>query len=195
MTLMKIGIDIDDVLVDFFKHFIVYHNKTHGTSFKLDEVREYDPTKVWGGKRPEWESKIIQFYGSRIYKDMKPIKNSLKAIKTLKKKHELFIITSRYDITENETIKWLEKHYPKTFSQVHFTYSDPNFNKGNICKKLGIDIMIDDHIGNAVECAKKGITVFLLHKPWNKNKKLRKHIKKVNSWDEILKEIKMLKRH
>jgi len=62
--------------------------------------------------------------------------------------------------------------------------------KGEICKELGIDFMIEDSVEHSEICAKEGIKVFLLNKPWNKNCIDHENIIRVKSWNEILDKLK-----
>lgn len=65
-----------------------------------------------------------------------------------------------------------------------------NKSKSEICGELGISIFIEDNSSYALDCAKKGIKVLLLDKPWNKNYEKHPNIIKVNSWEEILERLK-----
>ena len=61
--------------------------------------------------------------------------------------------------------------------------------KGEFCDDLGIEIMIDDSAGFANECAAPNRKVFLINQPWNKAAKVKPGIIRVNSWEEIMKQI------
>jgi len=63
-----------------------------------------------------------------------------------------------------------------------------------LCKERGIKIMIDDNKLFANELAEKGVKVFLLDKPWNKNYDKHKNIIKVKDWKEVIKKIQEVKK-
>ena len=56
--------------------------------------------------------------------------------------------------------------------------------KGEVCKKLNIELMIDDHLKYANQCAEIGINVYLLNCPWNKGD--FPGIKRVYSWQDLI---------
>ena len=62
--------------------------------------------------------------------------------------------------------------------------------KGELCKDLNVDLMIEDDPKYAEDCALKGINVLLLDKPWNQNCIEHENIIRVKNWKEILERFK-----
>jgi uncharacterized HAD superfamily protein len=60
--------------------------------------------------------------------------------------------------------------------------------KSAMCKELGIQVMIDDHMSVAKDCAEAGIRVLLFDQPWNQGE-LPMGAERVHSWDEIVKKL------
>ena len=51
--------------------------------------------------------------------------------------------------------------------------------------KIGIDLVVEDYVRHMNECARKVRTVFLLEKPWNKDKEIEKNVVRVNNWRKL----------
>jgi len=62
--------------------------------------------------------------------------------------------------------------------------------KSDLCLKLGVEVLVDDCLEFAEECADKGIKVLLLDSPWNQTDSLPKNVKRMKNWDEIVAHIK-----
>jgi uncharacterized HAD superfamily protein len=195
---MKIGIDLDEVLGYFLPTLIEFHNSTYKTDLKINNFHSYDFWDIWGGNREEAIQKVFEFYRSDFFKNIKIIDGSEEAIKKLKKDNELFIITSRPKEIREETFIWIENNFPNVFSEIYFTSDfskDINLKtKKGVCDDLNIDILIEDSGDYANNCVSSKRKVFLFNYPWNKNIQTKKGVIRINSWEEILKEIFTLKK-
>ena len=195
---MKIGIDIDNVLVDLDKVLQFWHKNKYVGSQKEKDRNKYDLSIRWNCSREEMNKRVCEFYDSEDFKEMIPIKNAVRAIGILAKDHELHAITARPIHTEKETLRWLHEHFSlDNFEKIHINGQCINKNvlktKGAICKELGISFMIEDALHYANDCAEKGIKVLLLDWPWNQTNKLDANIIRVYSWKEILEHINSAK--
>ena len=194
---MKIGVDFDQILCDFMTPLIEFHNDRYGTKLKLQDFFSYDFWKVWGGTRDEAIDKVYDFHGTKYFKEIKPIKDSQCSLKKLKENNELFVITSKQDVFQEETRNWIECEFPGIFSEIYFTnhYSKTGKEKSKkvICDSLGIDLMIEDSLVYSEECVSSKRKVFLLDNPWNKSEYLPAGIVRVSSWKEIVDKIDKLK--
>jgi uncharacterized HAD superfamily protein len=191
---MRIGIDFDETLVDSMKAIIKLHNEQYGTHYKKDDVTEYHVENIWGGTKEEWTAKLDDFLSAKNTAHFDPIPGAIPAIDALKSAgHELYIITARGDSDVEATELWLTKHFPSTFEGVHYGHvrsDDPakRRKKADMCKELGIELMIDDHISVAKNCSEEGIRVLLLDEPWNQGE-LPPGVARVYSWEEIVKKL------
>jgi len=92
------------------------------------------------------------------------------------------------------TEEWLKKYLPGCLSKIYFiNYYSLNGtikNKYETCLEIGTDLMIDDLLNCSLDCASRNIRVLLFNQPWNQCKELPPLVKRVYSWDEIIKEIK-----
>lgn len=190
---MNIGVDFDDVLLDFNTHFIAYFNKMKGTSLKRDDLTSFYLETIVGGTHQEMVDLITDFYDTTEHAGGMPMEGAREAIKALHEKgNKLFIVTSKPEYLREITDKWLALHFPGMFESVHFTnHFHPGegvkrVSKAEICDELGIKIFIDDHIENAKNVAKEGREVLLLDSPWNKNEIIPPYVRRVYSWQEIV---------
>lgn len=60
--------------------------------------------------------------------------------------------------------------------------------KSDICKKLGADLLVDDQLEHAEDCARVGIEVLLYNSPWNQGIPLC-GVTRVYSWHDIIDKI------
>lgn len=103
------------------------------------------------------------------------------------------IITARNgndQIKKRRTLDWVGYYFGEIpESDIHFVnhYSTEALPKSAVCKTLGIDLMIDDHIENARDLATNNIVTILLEKPWNRHDTFdHPLIYRVKDWEEII---------
>lgn len=192
----RIGIDIDDTLLDFVSPYLSYHNEIYNTNFKKETFETYSFNLNMGGTMAEVIDGVHNFYKTSFFKEIQPFPNSVEIIDAFKQKdYELFIITSRPDFIIDETKKWIDNHFPNKFSDIFFSYNHYTRRKNNgktkaeICNDLGVSVLIDDSLEYGLQCANKGINVLLLDSPWNRNGE-HKRIIRVKNWEEIRRELR-----
>ncbi|MCF7871860.1 hypothetical protein K9L97_02395 [Candidatus Woesearchaeota archaeon] len=185
---MRIGIDIDEVLADLIPQVLIYFNKKENTNHEKENIKKFDLSHLWKTTKNDTIQKIYEFYQSKEFEQTKPVKDSQKIIKKLTKKHELYAITARPELTKEKTVNWIKKHHPNMFKEIHFSndlVQTTKKNKTQICKSLKIQVMIEDNLNYAKKIAKTGTKILLLNQPWNQTKKLPENIVRVKNWKEI----------
>lgn len=189
---MKIGIDLDDVLIDFNTHLTYYHNEVYGTSHTKEDFTTWNLWEIWGTTEEESYKRIDDFINSPEHDTILPVLGAVEAIKHLKENHELILITARDSKFSNQAFKLINTFFENAFSSIHFLYDNgvKNGTKGGVSKKLGIDVFIDDSLANAENVASEGITSYLFDTPWNKDCRNEKIIR-VHSWEDILKRLEI----
>ena len=183
---MKIGIDIDNVLSNFNEILLndyLEHDKTlnnNGIIHKGEYIR----------KMFDWDTSYEQNYYrnniERLASLLTPIKNSSRYINKLKEDgNEIYIISGRdngeYSNPCDMTINWLKK-YNIPYDKLILTNAYKHQEKAEVCKELGIDIMIDDSINVCKKCSDNNIECILFETPYNKEEK---RFNRINSWEEI----------
>ena len=189
---MKIGIDIDEVIAEFVKSYILLL-KERGIFVNYEDVINYHFWESFPITKEEDERYIKEFFNSHHFDEIKLVDGSQSSINFLSKNHEIYFITSRPSSIKEKTCQFIHANF--SLSELNIFFSG-DFHLGNgktkaeICRELHIDLMIEDNKNYALDCAKNGIKVILLGRPWNKDFKGHKNISKVDSWSEILEEIK-----
>ena len=189
---MNIGVDMDSVLAEIIRPLDAFHNRKYITNISYEDNIDYSLSVMWHCSEEEVYVRIFEFYNSPEFNTVQPVFGSQKTVKELSKLHNLHIISSRPHSIEDKTKQWISIHFPHTFASIIHTNQVVQKGKGKrvkkseICKSLKIDLMIDDHIDYALDCADNEIRTLLFEAPWNKNYKVpHPHLKKVASWDEV----------
>lgn len=188
---MKIAVDIDGVLIDLMVEYCRIFNSIHGTSYKKDDVQNWEFFKDW---RISEEEAFDIF--NQIYEDSMPIPfiddNAPAIMETLNLLHEVFIVSARESKYKAPIIRKLNFHdikknihYRKLILLTHKPY-DLKLSKH-------FDLYIDDN-PNLVEPIKKVKNKILLlyDQPWNQNCLCENNVIRVYNWREVHKEINNL---
>lgn len=187
---MKIGIDIDGVLANFFDAYVSYHNKIHNTSFSIQDMQRYSLWKNRGWDLPESETQeeILSFYNDHAFENIPVVEGAREGILELSRRgHEMSLISARPDFLEEKTFVWVGRNFLDVFENIYFTnfLGTSNGNKSEVCFKSGHGTLIEDHLNYANECAEKDIKVFLLNQPYNQCDSLHSNIIRVNGWQDL----------
>lgn len=189
---MRIGIDIDGVLVDIVRFIADYGSKfcyENGIKYTV-KSDEYDEAKALGITYEQTEkfwNTYLTFYATKY--PAREFANTV--IKKLRENHEVYIITARneeglpketYGKMQEMVRKWLEDNEIE-YDKLIFTEE----NKLDTCLANKIDIMIDDAPHNVKQVSTK-IEVFCFDNPYNA-KLEGKNITRVYSWFDILNKI------
>jgi len=193
---MKIGIDIDEVLAEFMEAFFGYYESAFGEKYFVKDIRDYysDFSRISGLNRKKFLEIMDDFYRTGFYRKTRPVDGAVKAVGELSGRHELFAITARSEKVKKETMEFLEKHFLDVSFKVFFSnelHEGANIKKEDICKGLGIGVLVEDSGKYAICYAEAGIKVLLLDKPWNQGVE-HENIIRVNNWDEVLNEIRRI---
>lgn len=193
---LKIGIDLDEVLIDFLGKFIEFYNDKYNKQLRYEDFHSYAFWNVIGGTKEDIIMLVDEFKSSKFFDEVSLIQDSKEIVKLLSNGNELFVITSRHSKYKERTIGFLDNNFGKIFSDVFFTTdfydSCEKMTKAGISEELGIDIFIEDNSVYAQEISDKGIRVLLMNKPWNKDFDAE-NVMRVNNWREIFLEINKMR--
>lgn len=159
---MRIGIDLDDVLVNFIKTYTQYAHEMFGTPADILPVD-------W-----EWSNYgLTKEQNSAIWERIKNVHDFWytlgaaegvdgKLLRELSVKADLVFITARIP-TAGHTVQWQSSAWLHDFLFLRFPTVIVDSNKGPIAAALKLDYFIDDRPKNCLEIqdAVPGCTVYL----------------------------------
>lgn len=154
--LKKIAVDVDEVLVNLLQPMATWKNHKLPISKKYN----YLYREVFNVSEEESQKILHEFYESKDFTNLKPIKGSQYAMSKLRKRSKkLYIITGRQEIVRKKTESWVDTFFPGIFDDVILTnsFTKDEVKKVHICKALSIDTLIDDNINICNECLNAGI--------------------------------------
>ena len=191
---LKIGIDIDEVLGELLKDFLIYYNKKFKTNHKYESFQSYDWSSILDHSLPKLVEMVYKFHNKGLYEKLDIVKDSKNILKKIAKDNELYIITSRPKEFKETTLKWLNENYGNIFKEIifannHYNGETKNLSKADICKLKNIDLLIEDDPKYAKETSQNQINVLLFNRGWNKHLKDEQLITRVKSWKQIEKQI------
>ena len=191
-----IGLDLDDVLKQFMPSLLGFINETYGTDFTLFDCTNYNVWEFMGLSREEVIYRVNQYYVSPDFMRTKPVYGAVDAVERLAEQgHRLSIITSRPENIRGRTMEWLTRHYPPVFESLHFANSymvGAKENKSTICRRIGVDIFVDDTLHHTADCAENGIPAILFDNDsqykWNQGP-AAPGVTRIATWDRIVRHI------
>lgn len=191
-----VAIDLDEVLAETIDQLLKYYNYSFKwKSITKEDVIDYNLWKLdrYGISINDAKRMFFWFlFFSNKWGKIKPVKFARAWIKKLKEQwYDLYIVTARPSLTifKWRTNIWVNKYFKWIFKWIKYSdYMMRNQKKkSDICKQIGAEIIIEDNLDNAIECAKNWIKAYLIDKPWNHSfdPKIHKWIIKVKSWRDI----------
>lgn len=169
--LKRIGIDIDDVLIDFLPNFLIFYNKKHGTNFSVKDFKTYRYCETLGGTNEDSINEVNEFCKAPEFDSLKPFEGCQETIKLLSKKYSIYAITSRPPWLKPKTLDFFQKYFsgiqiPVVHTGDFFGYKKRKF---EICAELRIPLIIEDNGKYALECTNSRMYAILFNKFWNKS--------------------------
>lgn len=183
---MKIGIDLDGVVIDSETTFRTYEEIYDVDILKGNNLIKKDEPKFQS--RYNWteeqSKEFIEKYFLKVSKESNLMSGFVGVYKLLKKMgHEFVVITARGGLVKemkDEAIRLLEENNIK-FDKYYWNISD----KLGICQKENIDIMIDDD-WRIIEKLSSNRIKCLYFRDTNLVKlEENEYIKEVNNWGDI----------
>lgn len=175
---MRLGIDIDDVLVDTSKLMGEYINKIKDNEDIKNHIEE-----IMRGEIPDnIISKFINSNIANILDNVQIKPHAKEVLEKLEQNNEIIFVTSRGDEkfkgTENITLNYLKRNNIK-YNGIIFNAYD----KAKVCKENNIDVLVDDSVKLCEEAKKAGIKSIVFTSIVNKNKQTS--VKRVDNWLEL----------
>lgn len=176
-----IGVDIDGVLTD---------EMVGGENIWQKEIEAYFPelcllepnfsfTAAYGLSL----EKVDEFMAERalsIFRAVKPQEGSRELLDLLQEVgFTVHLITARQTCYEEVTIQWLTRH---GFQYNSLWFED---DKGTLCRRLGVELFVDDYWDNCLDIRDQGIMSLLMSAPHNIGYPPEPGIVRVRNWQEV----------
>lgn len=194
---MKIAVDLDDVLASFIAEFLKWYNPQHDTNWQFEDVVDYHWPNFMHVTVEQAIQDVHDFFLTAGFANLPLMPGAQEFVEKLSQKHELYIVTARQHVAETTTYNWLEKNFPNVFRGVLFAnhYSNdgsPSLTKGELCQRIGCELLIDDDGRHLDTLADYSIKAIIVDKPWNRDHKLPVGVIRVYNWDEVLQAVEKL---
>ncbi len=197
---MNIGIDIDDTIVDTITPILKYaniYNQKLGLNVKCENEVGLATTAHYLEDTYGWDEKTaLRFfdeYYKQVLEECKIRRNAASVLQKLKSEgHTISFITARFPIEPHCDSEKITK---QTLAKYNIPYDNLVMNvqkKAEDCKKLNIDIFIDDSYEQCKLLEKNGIKAFLITTKMN-NKLKENDIERASSWNDLYSKINNLK--
>jgi len=186
---MKLGFDVDDVTFDFIPTLLDFYNSRYCGNLRFEDITSFRLWEVGIGKTKTEAINIIHdFYTSEFYNKMPFVSGAREGILKLCEDNVGCFVSARYSTVRKRTTRLLLQEFPQTQVFYSKSYIDNGKTKAEICRELGIELMVEDHFDTAIVCYEAGIRTLLFDKPWNQESNGK--LERVHNWREILEKIK-----
>lgn len=163
--MLRLGIDTDNVLVPTFEALLQWWNKKHNTNITTKDLGSHEFSTTFGMSKEAAVNMFEDFFKTWSFRFLGPFDEAKFVIDSLREKAELYNVTARPKKYHPFTTSWTKRNFEDAFKIIRFCnyhdLSDKIITKAEICKQYGIQMLVDDNIDYANECAEQGIRVLL----------------------------------
>lgn len=192
MKRLVIAIDCDDVLIPATEYLVNTYNKQYGTAVQLKNAY-MSKNLEWQAEREEVFRRLYALQSSPGYATIKPNPAAVEKVRQLAQHHELHLVTARDESVMAATHQMLDAYYPGCFTSVE--HVGPDRKKGEICRAVAADVIIDDnlhHLVSARECGVANLLWFGKY-PWqDRSEEPPEGTSQCNDWNEVEVEIERI---
>lgn len=190
---MKIGIDIDGLILDYERIL-----KTYGDLYDFIELKKdgiVNRNEHYLRNRYNWTEEERMEFVNKYFLELSKITPLMPGAKTIismlkKEGNELIIISARGGMIEEMKDVALEKFEEENLSFDKYYWKQDN--KLEVAKRENIDIMIDDSYDVCKKLSANGIRTIYFRDKDMKLLEQNEYLKEVSNWGEIYRYIKKL---
>jgi len=172
--------DLDDTLLQMTPAFLAFCKKKYGTQLQLSQITG-DLHKHMRISREEELKRWFAFMYQSTYLAIKPRVGVKRTLFKLRKSYSIILLTNREHQYWKAAKQWLNKHLRGCYDKLIFARDkkDRRVPKGELCRKLGAIVLVDDEPENIYSAQKYGIQTILFDQPWNK--RVSKKVSRIRS--------------
>lgn len=196
----RVLLDMDGVIVNFYKGFSKHLNKNYGCTLDTNVEPEEYPFEKWGHgvDRVNFDTASKEWIEKDGFEKLPAFDGATEFVKELMSLCNVFIVTARIgdwsqkftpetrDRIKDNTRNWLKENDIPS-DNLFFSHEKIPF-----CKENAISIMIEDKPSTAMEASKNKIHTILINRAKNRSQFPRYMIYKVSSLDEVLEQLRKL---
>ncbi len=174
-----LGVDIDNVLAESDARLRTMIREMFGITLEEHQMTQYEYMAY--GVTEEQLIQVFRVFNAEGCRTLKVVPGAKAAMRQLARRYEIVLVTSRNPESKAGTEYWLKtKDLP--YDQLHFN---------NEKHALGIPYhsFIEDRHEHAHRIAETGAAVYLLTRPWNAAPLAHPNVRRVHTWDEILRHL------
>jgi 5'(3')-deoxyribonucleotidase len=175
---MRLGIDLDGVVANFIKGWMLRYNTEFGTSLNEDQVDHWDAAGYlthFHDLSDFWNWAGASGHGPTVFRYLEPYPGAIEALCDLATCHDIVILSMKGDWAAADTFKWIGEHRIPT-REVHLLRDK---------WKVDCDVYLDDSpfaIPELVDHKPESIVCRYV-RPWNEPVP---GAEDVYNWDEFL---------
>jgi uncharacterized HAD superfamily protein len=186
-----LAVDIDEVLCPFADRLFAAYNQSRGTSLSSQDMRRYHYNDAMMIEYVEAQ-RFVDAFHTQPERHGAPIPGAVQALEQLSQEYDIVIVTSRPPRHVEYTSAWLRRYFGGLITAVYFAnywQEDlPKSSKADLCRRLGVDVLVDDHLDYVSECAGVGIRCLLFGDySWNRAVALPAGVRRVRDWNAAVK--------
>ena len=188
---MKIGIDLDGVVIDSETTFRTYEELYDLAILKENNLIDREEPKFQA--RYNWTKEQQKDFTDKFFlqisKESNLMSGFIGAYNYLKEQgHEFVVITARGLRTDGTFIKEMEDDAKRVLNESNIIFDKYYWgqaDKLNVCKKENVDVMIDDEWKIIEKLSANNIRTLYFRDTNLKKLEENKYIKEVNNWGDI----------
>jgi 5'(3')-deoxyribonucleotidase len=170
-SIMRIAIDMDEVLADPIHKFIQLYNRDYQIPMDLKQ----EPGKEFFHHLPqEINRKWFEYINEKgFFRDLPIIDGAVEAVKKLQENNEVYIVSAAMEFRNSleDKFDWLEEHFPFiSWKNIMFCGE----------KIVNVDVLIDDRAKNFVGFNGRKLLFTSPHNLFITD------YERVNNWEEVL---------
>lgn len=192
MKRLVIAIDCDDVLIPATEYLVNTYNEQYGTAVQLKNAY-MSRNLEWQAERDEVFRRLYALQSSPGYATIKPDPMTIEKVRQLAESHELHLVTARDESVMEATRQMLDAYYPGCFTTVE--HVGPNRQKGEVCRAVAADVIVDDNLHHLVSARECGVTnlIWFGDYPWqDRTVEQPEGTLLCNDWDRVGAEIERI---
>lgn len=183
---LVIAIDCDDVLINATDYIVAKYNKLYNTDVRVEDAHSSGNVQ-WQAEREEVFVRLNSIQKSDEYATIKPEAATVDAIKSLARDYELHLVTARPEEVMLVTRRMIDAYFPGCFTSLE--HVGPDRSKGEVCKRLGAILLVDDNIRHLQDALDNGIQYGLWfgNYPWqSESSPADGRIFRCESWSDVI---------